>query len=169
VREIVSGYQQMALIEEFLPGREFTVAVLSEPRVHALPPMEIVFTPDAGAHPIYTFGHKLEVESGVRFQAPAAITAGVERALCQHAVGVFRTLGCRDVARIDVRLDRWGQPNFIECNPLPGLTPGWSDLCRIAAAAGVEYVELIAMILARALRSARPPRRRPAVWRGVGT
>ncbi|HTM44410.1 MAG TPA: hypothetical protein VL137_05615, partial [Polyangiaceae bacterium] len=55
----------------------------------------------------------------------------------------------------DFRLDAEGRPNFIECNPLPGLSPGWSDLCLIADAAGIEYRALIAEILAPAIRRLR--------------
>ena len=66
----------------------------------------------------------------------------------------YLALGCRDVARIDVRLDEAGVPNFIECNPLPGLTPGFSDLCVIATAAGLTYTQLIGAILAPALARA---------------
>ena len=61
-------------------------------------------------------------------------------------------LGCRDVARIDFRMDDKGRIYFIECNPLPGLTPGWSDLVLIAKAAGIEYNALIAEILSGAFR-----------------
>jgi D-alanine-D-alanine ligase len=66
----------------------------------------------------------------------------------------FAALGCRDVARIDLRLDEAGRVNFIECNPLPGLAPDWSDLCMIARAAGMSYGQLIGRILVPALRRA---------------
>ena len=49
--------------------------------------------------------------------------------------------------------------NFIECNPLPGLTPGWSDLCLISTAAGLEYRDLIGEILAPAIRRHRERQR----------
>ena len=58
----------------------------------------------------------------------------VER-LERAAREVFTALGCRDVARIDFRIDAEGRIYFIECNPLPGLSPGWSDLVLIAQAA----------------------------------
>ena len=117
-----------------------------------MPPLEIVFDADAGDHPVYTFGHKIETEGGAHFVVPAAVDPALGGALANMAVEVFRTLGCRDVARIDLRLDADGQPNFIECNPLPGLTPGFSDLCQIATAAGIDYTSLVAEILAPALR-----------------
>ena len=61
-------------------------------------------------------------------------------------------LGCRDVARIDFRMDDKGRIYFIECNPLPGLTPGWSDLVLIAQGAGMDYRGLIGEIMAPAIR-----------------
>lgn len=152
VAEMTQQYRQVALVEEFLPGREFTLGVLGEHEPRALPPLEIVFDADAGDHPVYTFGHKIETEGGAHFVVPAAVDPALGGALANMAVEVFRTLGCRDVARIDLRLDADGQPNFIECNPLPGLTPGFSDLCQIATAAGIDYTSLVAEILAPALR-----------------
>src|SRR5207249_4077216 len=75
-------------------------------------------------------------------------TSVVERA----ARECFIALGCRDVARVDFRMDRQGKVYFLECNPLPGLTPGWSDLVLIAKAAGIEYSALISEILSGAIR-----------------
>jgi D-alanine-D-alanine ligase len=155
VTELTAKYGQRVLVEEFLPGREFTIGILADPHPYALPPMEIVFEPESGDHPVYGYGHKHEIESGVRLEVPAAVDADLRRALSEHALAVFEALGCRDVARIDVRLDASGRPNFIECNPLPGLTPGWSDLCHIAMAAGIDYTSLIGAILAPALRRMR--------------
>jgi D-alanine-D-alanine ligase len=126
--------------------------VLGEPAV-ALPPMEVVLRTGT-EHPVYSFDHKLEPNDEVRYEAPAQVSPELERALRDLALRAFRALGCRDVARIDVRIDRDGRPAFIECNPLPGLTPGWSDLCLIADAAGIDYRALIGRILEPALRRA---------------
>lgn len=152
VAELVSKYRQNALVEEYLPGREFTVAVLGEQEPRVLPAMEIVFDAAAGKFPVYTYGHKLETEAGVRYVAPAPVPPALADELREVALGCFWALGCRDVARIDLRLDTEGRPNFIECNPLPGLTPNWSDLCLIAKAAGIDYDSLIGEILAPAIR-----------------
>jgi D-alanine-D-alanine ligase len=151
-------YRQPVLAETFLPGREFTVALLGGLRPQVLPPMEVVFSDAAGPHPVYGFAEKLE-EGRVRFDPTPELSPALRKqitGLCRRA---WRALGCRDVARIDIRLDREGRPNFIECNPLPGLTPGWSDLCVIAEAAGIDYQTLIARILAPALRRMRAARR----------
>ncbi len=74
------------------------------------------------------------------------------RALERAARECFIALGCRDVARVDFRMDEQGKIYFLECNPLPGLTPGWSDLVLIAKAAGIEYNALISEILSGAIR-----------------
>lgn len=164
-RSIASRYASGALVEEFLPGREFTVAIVGAP-LEVLPPMEIVL-PSSHPHPVYGFDHKLEPNDEVRYEVPAQLEPELERALRALALRAFHALGCRDVARVDIRLDGEGQPSFIECNPLPGLTPGWSDLCLIAAASGIEYPALIGRILESALRRAgvtRTPTQRVAAW-----
>jgi D-alanine-D-alanine ligase len=150
---MAARYAQGALVEEFLPGREFTVAILGGPEPTVLPPMEVVFTTDA-KYPVYSFDHKLEPTNEVRYDAPAKVSPELDRELRAVALRSFQALGCRDVARIDLRLDAAGTPRFIECNPLPGLTPGWSDLCLIADAAGIDYRALIARILAPAIERA---------------
>lgn len=161
VGEVVERYRQPVLVEEFLPGREFTVALLGEKRPRVLPPMEIVFSQPDTEFPIYSFEHKLDFTREVTFEVPAKVDPALGKALERAARQAFRVLGCRDVARIDLRLDARGTVNFIECNPLPGLSPGFSDLCIIAQAAGIDYRNLIGDILAPALRRLRS-RRKPS-------
>ena len=155
-RAVAMRYRQGALVEEYLPGREFTVGLLGGPVPTVLPPMEIVFSTN-DEHPVYSFDHKLEPTSEVRYEAPANIPPELSRELTSVAERAFAALGCRDVGRIDLRMDRDGHVAFIECNPLPGLTPGWSDLCLIAEAAGIDYASLIGRILEPAI--ARRPAR----------
>ena len=150
--DAVAGRYQRALVEAFLPGREFTVGLLGETHPRALPVMEIVFHDKAGPEPVYAYHHKTGDDDEVRFQVPAQLDDALRAAITDCAIKSFEALGCRDVARIDIRLDADGRPNFIECNPLPGLSPGFSDLCVIALAAGLDYQSLIGEILAPALR-----------------
>jgi D-alanine-D-alanine ligase len=166
VRELVAQFDQPALVETYLPGREFTIGLIGERRPRVLPAMEIVFTDPAVSHPVYGYGHKKEIlsagpgaEQGVRFEVPAPVDAALEHELRRVARRSFEALGCRDVARVDLRLDGHGRVQFIECNPLPGLVPGISDLCIVAEAAGLRYHELIAAILEPALRRLRAQRR----------
>jgi D-alanine-D-alanine ligase len=152
VKEIVGKYQQPALIEEYIGGREFTVGLLGERRPRVLPPMEIVFLDKEEKNPVYSFQHKLDFNDRIRYDAPAKIEPALLEKLRAAARGSFMALGCRDVARIDFRMDDKGRIFFIECNPLPGLTPGWSDLVLIAQGAGMDYRTLIGEIMAPAIR-----------------
>jgi D-alanine-D-alanine ligase len=119
-----------------------TRSLTAEDRPRVLPPMEIVFQKAGVEHPVYSFEHKLTTTDEVRYDAPALVDDALRLALEEAARGAFTALGCRDVARIDLRLDAHGRVNFIECNPLPGLTPDWSDLCMVARSAGMSYRDL---------------------------
>lgn len=151
VRELVSRFDQPALVETYLPGREFTLGLIGERRPRVLPAMQIVAT-----------------EHGVRLEAPAPLDAALEHELRRVARRAFEALGCRDVARVALRLDGHGRVQFIECNPLPGLIAGVSDLCVVAEAAGLRYHELIAAILEPALRRRRALRRERSTVRPAG-
>jgi len=153
--KLVTRYDQDVLVEEFLPGREFTVALLGDRRPKALPPMEIVFTDPNKRLPVYSFEHKLASSAEIRYDAPAKVEPRLRRELERVARRSFMALGCRDVARIDLRLDAKGRVYFIECNPLPGLTPGWSDLCLITESVGIDYRTLIGEIMAPTIRRLR--------------
>ena len=151
-RELLSKYHQPVLVEEYLSGREFTVGLLGENRPKVLPPMEILFNNKEDRFPVYAFEHKLDTNESISYQAPANIDRPLQKSLEHVARCAFTALGCRDVARVDLRLDRNERIHFIECNPLPGLTPGWSDLCIIGEAAGMDYRTLIGEIMAPAIR-----------------
>ncbi len=162
VKPLLKKYPAGALVESFLSGREFTLGVLgSTKRPRVLPAMEIVFTRSDDLTPIYTFEHKINTNDEVRYEAPADITPALKKKLEHLAHRAYRELGCRDVSRIDVRLDARGEPCFIECNPLPGLSPEWSDLCIIAKSAQMTYAQLIEAIMAPAIKrlEQRPARR----------
>lgn len=164
VRELVERYQQPALIEEYVGGREFTVGLLGERRPKVLPIMEIVFTDKSDPTPIYKFEDKLEVNDRIRYEVPAKLEPAQVERIRAAARGAYIALGCRDVARIDFRMDESGRIYFLECNPLPGLTPGWSDLVLIAQGEGMDYRTLIGEILSGAINryKERSVRRRDA-------
>jgi len=152
---LIEKYKQPVLVEQYLPGREFTLGLLGEVRPKVLPPMEIVYVTNQEKFPVYTFEHKLAESSDIRYDVPAQVEVKLQKQLERVARGAFIALGCRDVARIDLRLDQNGKAHFIECNPLPGLTPGWSDLCLIAQGAGIDYRTLVGEIMAPAIRRLR--------------
>ncbi len=159
VRELIDRYRQPALIEVYIPGREFTVGLLGDRRPRVLPPMEILFKDKSNERPVYDFQIKQEWEKHVSYQCPAHLTPAELKAIERVCRETFAALDCRDVARIDLRVTPKGDIYVIEVNPLPGLTPGYSDLCLIAAAAGIEYPALIGEILEGGLKRLREKRR----------
>jgi D-alanine-D-alanine ligase len=159
VKELIERYRQPALIEVYIPGREFTVGLLGDRRPRVLPPMEILFKDKANPRPVYDFQIKQEWEKHVSYQCPADLTPVELKAVERVARETFAALDCRDVSRVDMRMTPKGELYVIEVNPLPGLTPGYSDLCLIAAAAGIEYRTLIGEILEGGLKRLREKRR----------
>jgi D-alanine-D-alanine ligase len=156
VDTVVGKYGQGAMVEGFLTGREFTVGLLGDGEV--LAPMEIVFAAPATDLPVYSFEFKQAFSDDLKYVCPAETSPALDEALRTAAREAYAALGCRDVARIDLRLDADGVVNFIECNPLPGLTPDWSDLCLIAKAEGMDYPALVTAILQPALGRLRAQR-----------
>jgi D-alanine-D-alanine ligase len=150
-RELIGKYGQPALVEEYIVGREFTVGLLGERRPRVLPPMEVVFLKES-ARPVYDYQCKQDWENHVRYECPANVTKDELRAIEKTCRTTFMTLGCRDVARVDLRLAVDGTVHVIEVNPLPGLTPDYSDLCLIANGAKIDYRTLIGDILSGAIK-----------------
>ncbi len=159
VRELIERYRQPALIEVYIPGREFTVGLLGDRRPRVLPPMEILFKDKTNLRPVYDFQIKQEWEKHVSYQCPADLTPAELKGIERVARETFAALDCRDVSRVDLRMTPKGELYVIEVNPLPGLTPGYSDLCLIASAAGIEYRTLIGEILEGGLKRLREKRR----------
>src|SRR6185369_10940564 len=162
VKELIERYQQPALIEDYISGREFTVGCLGDKRPRVLPPMEILFKDKNNPRPVYDFQIKQEWEKHVYYECPAKLTPAELKAIEKVTRETFIALDCRDVARIDLRMNARGEFYVIEVNPLPGLTPNYSDLCLIATAANIDYRSLIGEILAGGLKRLREKRRNEA-------
>ncbi|MGK3966435.1 ATP-grasp domain-containing protein [Sorangium sp. So ce1667] len=156
-KQLVDRYHQPALIEEYITGREFTVGLLGERRPKVLPPMEVVFV-DPPTYPVYGYEEKQTDTPRVRFQCPAQLTPSELRRVEKVVRDTFAALACRDVARVDLRMTKDGRVYVIEINPLPGLTPDFSDLCVIAKVAGMDYRSLIGEIMAGCLKRHRETR-----------
>src|SRR6266516_2288491 len=149
---LLENYRQPVLVEKYLPGKEFTCAVLgngAEATVLPIVGMNFESLPK-GALPIYSFDAKFVWDRPENpldiFQCPARITKKLQASIERVTLDAFRVLGCRDWARIDVRLDAEGNPNVLEVNPLPGILPDPADnscLPKAARAAGIGYDELI--------------------------
>lgn len=145
-------YRQAALVEEFVGGREFTLGIVGNAEPTVLPIMEILFDRVPPAHgPIYSYQFKQEWDDWAHYSCPAEADAELAALLRATAIQAFGALGCSDVSRVDIRLDAHGTPQVLEINPLPGLVPGFSDLCRSAEKAGWDYHRLVGNILQAAL------------------
>ncbi len=158
---LLEEYQQPVLVETYLPGREFTVAVLGNgDAARCLPLVAFDFTTlPAGAPPIYGFEakwiwdtaeHQLDI-----YECPANVPATLGREIERVALAAYHALGCRDWCRIDVRLDTDNVPNVVELNPLPGILPDPklnSCFPKAARAAGYTYDELIQEVVRVAWR-----------------
>jgi len=149
VRTLAARFSQPAIVETFLPGREFTVGIVGNGRdARVIAVMEIVMT-DSHDDDVYSFVNKEECESRIRYLL--ADDAEARRA-GRTALDAYRALDCRDTARVDIRSDAAGLPHFLEVNPLPGIHPTHSDLPILAAMAGVGYDDLIGRIVAAGLK-----------------
>ena len=144
-RHLLKEHRQPVLVERFLRGREFTVGILGTGRkATAIGTLEIQLLSGADAE-VYSYRNKEHCEELVEYSLlDEAKLKGRVEALALRA---WRTLGCRDAGRIDVRLDEAGVANFIEVNPLAGLHPQHSDLPIMASMTGMDYVTLIGGIM----------------------
>jgi D-alanine-D-alanine ligase len=113
--------------------------------------MEVVFLKPSD-RAVYDYACKQDWEKHVRYEVPAQLTKEELRAVEKASRATFMSLGCRDVARVDLRLAPDGTAYVIEVNPLPGLTPDYSDLCLIANGAKIDYRTLIGEILSGAIK-----------------
>jgi len=164
VRWVIESYAQPALVETFLPGREFTIGVLGrhdapaysrhpewyeKDGFHRFPILELDTT-RAVTPNIYS-GEAKSISIGAAgapaYICPAPVEPELARKLHHLAWRAHTVLGALDVSRTDMRLDHEGNPRLIEINTLPGLTPGYSDLCLEAAAENISYTDLILEIL----------------------
>lgn len=156
IERVTTEYNQSALIEEFLPGREFTVAIIGNGRdATVLPIIEIKYEDfPKDVKPLYSYEAKwiLDTKDNVFdvFECPAKIDEKLENKIKSTALNTYQILNCKDWSRIDIRLDRNGMPNIIEINPLPGIMPDPnenSSFPKAARAAGMDYNQMILSVL----------------------
>ncbi|MFZ7111662.1 MAG: D-alanine--D-alanine ligase family protein [Desulfatiglandales bacterium] len=154
-------HDQHVIVETFLPGREFTVGILGNGKgAVAVGVMEVIL--GAKAEPeVYSFWNKEKFKELVSYRLVDDLEALQAKELALQA---YRCLGCRDAARVDLRSDALGNPQFMEINPLPGLHPEHSDLPILCEMAGMSYRELIGRIMDSAFSRLRPS---PALKRAV--
>ncbi|KAF7968374.1 hypothetical protein HWV62_30863 [Athelia sp. TMB] len=163
------------LLERFLGGREFTVGVVGTGRAaRAVGVRELVYLANSPLQPIdprlaYADAEAVDPvyrdidiysreQKGRQTRNPQAVdhdmNEPVPRAVAAVALQAWAALGLRDGGRLDIRYDSMGPdavPHVIEINPIPGMTPGWSDYPGLAAHNGITYDDLIALIISSAM------------------
>jgi D-alanine-D-alanine ligase len=151
-----------ALIEKYLPGREFSVAVLREKESDNLIGMPVELLPGADINGDYMLSHRLK--SGVLETPVAAVTEPYLRAqLVDLALQAFRALGARDYGRIDIRLDAKGIPHFLEANLIPCIIEGSGNFPKACVLnLGMDYETMILHIVNLAFERAQSAQPRPA-------
>jgi D-alanine-D-alanine ligase len=164
VKWVIDSYHEPALVETFLPGREFTIGVLGRPDArcyahhpklfgkdgfHRFPVLEIESMRSATPG-IYSHEAKSKAidEAGAPgYLCPADIDPHLALRLHRLAIKAHQSIGALDVSRVDIRLSAEGRPYLLEINTLPGLNPAISDLCIMSDAEKLSYRDLILEIL----------------------
>jgi D-alanine-D-alanine ligase len=158
VRKLMTYYQSGVMVEEYIDGREFTVAVLGNSPPYALPVAELEFfgrlpirldqIDDAHIAPLMEVtGRDLEIiQMESRSNVPANLPAELETRIQKLAVAAFQALHCQDWARVDLRMDQAGKLYLLEVNLNPGIDPEYI-FPRCAFAAGWSFEQLINTIL----------------------
>ncbi|MCI0708337.1 MAG: ATP-grasp domain-containing protein [Ignavibacteriae bacterium] len=160
VKRVLEQYDEPALVEKFLSGREFTVALLGNGEsVRVLPVVEVRLDKlPPGANPIYSYEAKWMWDQPDHpinmYDCPANIDAALDARIQEICKQAYTVLRVRDWCRMDVRLDETGEPNIIELNPLPGILPNPDDHSCFPMAArkvGINYNQLLNNVLDNAL------------------
>jgi D-alanine-D-alanine ligase len=178
---VISTYHESALVERFIEGREITVGIVGNPgpefswktmkngkpnggsfdeavnggRFHFFPPLEVDFNGyEVDTQGIYSNLLKVDLGDDYHVLLPAPLEAKQLKELQRLTAATFQVTGCVDVARVDFRLDKndGDKPYILEINPLPGMSPGYSDLCLEAESEGIHHEKLVSGILQLAMR-----------------
>ena len=117
---VIQTYHQPALVEEFIQGTEFTVAIVGNDPPEPFPVVQIQIDGKTDLGDLfYTFSR---IASGADYVCPARIDARLEEELKALALRTFQAVDCLDFGRVDIRVDRQGHPYVLEINPLPSLS-----------------------------------------------
>jgi D-alanine-D-alanine ligase len=169
---VIKTYRQPALVESYLPGREFTVGVIGnrlapgEERLegrptalgsglydewgfHLFPVLEIDASVGAGQglYNAVSKSYDPGADGAPLYLCPADIPGALEAEMRRLTLLAFETIGALDLSRVDFRLGADGSPYLLEINTLPGLNPTVSDICIMAKAEGMRYTDLINEVL----------------------
>ena len=155
IEHVLKYFQQPALIEEFIEGRELNVAVMGDRRLRVLPISEIDFSamPDH-LHNIVSYQAKWDPHHESYHKTipicPAPLPKEIEKRAKEMAFKAFKVMGCRDYARVDMRLAKNNKLYVLEVNPNPDITEG-AGFMRSAEHSGMTYAQALKRIVKYAL------------------
>jgi len=150
VEYIINTYKQPALIEDFISGQEFTVAIIENDPPQVLPTVQIKIDGRLKLNDkFYTFAR---IQSNrLEYVCPAHIDSGLKKRISDLALRTYEAVECRDFGRVDFRVDADGNPYVLEINPLPSLSTE-DVFLLVAKQIGITYEEIIGRILNSALK-----------------
>ena len=160
----IKAYQQPAIVESYLPGREFTVGFIGNPDspksrrrpwlydaqgYHVFPILELDNSGSVSPGIYGNAAKSLNIgDNGApNYLCPAAISPELAQKMITLSIAAAESIDAKDVSRVDLRLGADDEPYLMEINTLPGLNPTVSDLCIMAASEGITYEVLITEIL----------------------
>lgn len=148
---VIDTYNQPAIVEEFIEGCEFTVAVLGNNPPEALPPVQIKIDGKLKLGSLFYTFDRVRRDDAVTYICPSKVDSRFRERLIDVAVKAYETVECRDFGRVDIRVDNSGNPYILEINPLPSLS--LEDVFMVVAKhLGIGYDAMINRILDAALK-----------------
>jgi D-alanine-D-alanine ligase len=146
VKWILTDFRQPALVEEYLPGREFTVGIVGYgEEAIVVGGMEVICADN--------LPYSVEVKENYQnYCSYKPLDADIIEECRSVALGAWKALNAVDAGRVDLKVDRIGRICFIEANPLAGLNPVHSDLPILSRMYGIEYQTLMEMIMKAAIK-----------------
>lgn len=151
VRMVHEEYTQPALVEEFIDGKEFTVAVVGNPpRVLGIGEIDFTKTPE-GEPKIISYRAKWDASIPVYAIFPADLTNGLKARVERTAIKAFQAIGCRDYVRMDIRVSENRRVYVLEINTNPDISPeaGFEDAAKTA---GMDYTEFVREVVENTLK-----------------
>lgn len=146
---LFKNYRESILVEEFIPGREFTVGLIEWSKLEVFPAAEIRFD-DNDSNNFYSYEMKSIHNKEVI--CPADIAAYSRKLMEEYSKRIFNTLGCRGLARVDFRMKPDGRIYLLEINPLPGLSPFYGIYPILAEKAGISLRKLVGILIDNTLK-----------------
>lgn len=150
IGKLTTTYNQPALVEEFISGQEFTIAVIGNKNPKAYPVIQVSIDGKTDLGEMYYTNARIE-NPNLKYVCPAKIDDKLRDEMQRLAIKVYKAVDCLDFGRVDFRVDNRGNPFVLEINPLPCLAT--EDIFpMIAQQAGIDYNQIINKILDEALK-----------------